>query len=221
MLPLRLSFCLGMGSLLASVVNSTVDTASSKPVLSGFDSLSGFPLLSASLRTGAMERLSWVGDSYTSRLSKLGASLAILDVSKKSSLDSESFKPLSDFSNSVFFMLSQSSSKFSDGTRLGDRDSDSSTWLIMSCTMAFSSRPPRPSPSFRPRRLVAFSFLFRSFLFSCRSFSSSNPPGMPRSLDPGGESRRRYVGLLMTIEGSKPASSAVAANVAANSASSS
>ena len=102
-----------------------------------------------------------------------------------------------------FFELSLSSTS-STGSDNDASGSTYSTWLRISCTTASSSRP---------FTLV----LLRSFSLSGSSSSSLNSPGILRSLEPGGDSRRRYLESLMTIDGSKPASSAVAAKVAANS----
>ena len=122
MLPLRLSFASGLASLLASVVDTedAVDAATSKPFLFRSDfSPEGFLPLSASLLIGAldaMERTSSVGDSYTSRRSESRELLTISDASKKSSRDSEPCRPSLRSLDLVFFVLSSSSSKFSEGT---------------------------------------------------------------------------------------------------------
>ena len=103
------------------------------------------------------------------------------------------------------FLELSASSTSSTGSDNDASGSTYSTWLRISCTTAASSRP------------CALALFFGSFSLSGSSSSSLNSPGILRSLEPGGDSRRRYLGSLMTIDGSKPASSAVAANVAANS----
>ena len=94
----------------------TVDAAPSRPELSRLDFLRDFLPLSTSLLIDAMERMSSAGDPYPSRLSEFRASLAISDVSKKSSLDPESFRPFLVFLDPVFFVLSHWASEFSNGT---------------------------------------------------------------------------------------------------------
>ena len=103
-----------------------------------------------------------------------------------------------------FFELSPSSTS-STGSDNDASGSTYSTWLRISCTTASSSRP------------FTLVLLLGSFSLSGSSSSSLNSPGILRSLEPGGDSRRRYLESLMIIDGSKPASSAVAAKVAANS----